>query len=381
MLGLIFIAPFLLLLVLFTLSNAGEVQLGLWPTDLSVQAPLSVAVLIASAVFFHSGRHRGGARVPGAAPPGTPGGKPGSQPGDGDRPVEATADAGCPRDRTGLMGRPARVKICGINDPAAYAAAAAADWVGFVFFPPSPRFVTPDQAAAIARPGGPAMVGLFVDPTDDDITAALTAIPLDVLQILAKPDRAAAIRARFGRPVWHVAGVSGAADLPHAAHGVDGLLLDAKAPVDAELPGGNATTFDWDHPAGLGCAAALAARWRADAVHGGGRHCPDRGAGGRCQLGRRAVPGGQGPRPSSQRSSAPPGAPARLPPLRFRLRTHDQAGTGSGQRGAEQHSFHPQHGDHEHEHQRIPDHGIRAPAGHAIDAERIIGARQQHGAA
>ena len=143
------------------------------------------------------------------------------------------------------MGRPARVKICGINDPAAYAAAAAADWVGFVFFPPSPRFVTPDQAAAIARPGGPAMVGLFVDPTDDDITAALTAIPLDVLQILAKPDRAAAIRARFGRPVWHVAGVSGAADLPHAAHGVDGLLLDAKAPVDAELPGGNATTFDW----------------------------------------------------------------------------------------------------------------------------------------
>ena len=52
MLGLIFIAPFLLLLVLFTLSNAGEVQLGLWPTDLSVQAPLSVAVLIASAVFF-----------------------------------------------------------------------------------------------------------------------------------------------------------------------------------------------------------------------------------------------------------------------------------------------------------------------------------------
>jgi uncharacterized integral membrane protein len=52
MLGLIFISPFLLLLVLFTLSNAGEVQLGLWPTDLSVQAPLSVAVLVASAVFF-----------------------------------------------------------------------------------------------------------------------------------------------------------------------------------------------------------------------------------------------------------------------------------------------------------------------------------------
>ena len=52
MLGLIFISPFLLLLVLFTLSNAAPVQLGLWPTDLSLQAPLSVAVLVASAVFF-----------------------------------------------------------------------------------------------------------------------------------------------------------------------------------------------------------------------------------------------------------------------------------------------------------------------------------------
>ena len=52
MLGLIFIAPFLLLLVLFALSNQGTVDLGLWPTDLSVQAPLSVAVLVASAVFF-----------------------------------------------------------------------------------------------------------------------------------------------------------------------------------------------------------------------------------------------------------------------------------------------------------------------------------------
>jgi lipopolysaccharide assembly protein A len=52
MLGLIFISPFLLLLVMFTLSNEGVVQLGLWPTDFSVQAPLSVAVLVISAVFF-----------------------------------------------------------------------------------------------------------------------------------------------------------------------------------------------------------------------------------------------------------------------------------------------------------------------------------------
>lgn len=143
------------------------------------------------------------------------------------------------------MTQPARVKICGINDPAAYAAAATADWVGFVFFPPSPRFVTPAQAAALAQPGGPAKVGLFVDPTDDDIAATLKVIPLDVLQVLASPARAAALRTQFGRPVWRVVGVRSAADLPHAAEGVDALLLDAQAPADASLPGGNATTFDW----------------------------------------------------------------------------------------------------------------------------------------
>ncbi len=143
------------------------------------------------------------------------------------------------------MTRPARVKICGINDPVAYAAAAAADWTGFVFFPPSPRFVTPVQAAAIAQPGGPAKVGLFVDPRDDEIAATLKALPLDVLQVLASPARASEIRAKFGRPVWRVVGVTSAADLPAAAAGVDGLLLDAQAPTGAVVPGGNATAFDW----------------------------------------------------------------------------------------------------------------------------------------
>ena len=143
------------------------------------------------------------------------------------------------------MPRPARVKICGINDPAAYEAAASADWTGFVFFPPSPRFVTPAQAAALAQPGGPAKVGLFVEPGDDDIAAALKAISLDVLQVLATPERAAAIRTRFGRPVWRVVGVTAAGDLPRDTGGIDGLLLDAQAPPEATVPGGNATAFDW----------------------------------------------------------------------------------------------------------------------------------------
>lgn len=141
------------------------------------------------------------------------------------------------------------VKICGINTPAALDAAAdaGADYVGFVFFPPSPRAVTPAEAAALSayRPDGPARVGLFVDPADDDVAAALAALRLDVLQIHGAAGRAAELRARFGVPVWAVAGVASPADLPTDAPGVDGLLLDAKAPPGAVLPGGNARVFDW----------------------------------------------------------------------------------------------------------------------------------------
>jgi phosphoribosylanthranilate isomerase len=141
------------------------------------------------------------------------------------------------------------VKICGINDPAALAAAAeaGADWIGFVFYPPSPRFVTPAQASAISHShlGGPARVGLFVEPSDAEVAAALASVGLDVLQVYADAERATALRRRFGLPVWHAVGVARAADLPRAAEGVDGFLLDAKPPKDAALPGGNARRFDW----------------------------------------------------------------------------------------------------------------------------------------
>lgn len=143
----------------------------------------------------------------------------------------------------------AKVKICGINGVEALSAAAAAgaDWVGFVFFPRSPRYVTPDRAAELsaAHPGGPARVGLFVEPADADVAAALGAVRLDVLQVHASPARAAALRARFGVPVWSVIAVATDADLPQAAPGIDGLLLDAKAPAGATRPGGNAQSFDW----------------------------------------------------------------------------------------------------------------------------------------
>ncbi len=142
-----------------------------------------------------------------------------------------------------------RVKICGINSAEALDAAveAGADYVGFVFFPRSPRAVTPAQAVALSlgRPGGPARVGLFVDPTDDDVVGALATITLDVLQIYGAPGRAAELRARFGVATWAAMGVNSASDLPLIAPGVDGLLIEAKAPPSATQPGGNAQLFDW----------------------------------------------------------------------------------------------------------------------------------------
>lgn len=122
-----------------------------------------------------------------------------------------------------------------------------AEWVGFVFFPPSPRALTPAEAWAIARrhPGGPGLIGLFVEPTDADLEQTLAAVPLAGLQVHATAERIASIQARFGLPVWHAIGVAAASDLPREAHGVDRLLLDRKPPDGSAVPGGNARPFDW----------------------------------------------------------------------------------------------------------------------------------------
>jgi phosphoribosylanthranilate isomerase len=142
-----------------------------------------------------------------------------------------------------------KVKICGINDPVAFdtAVEAGADWVGFVFFPPSPRSVTPAAAAALSHriAGGPPRVGLFVDPDEEAIARVLDAVRLDALQIYGVRDNLRAIQARFGLPVWRAVGIGGSADLPSDVFGADRLLLEAKPPAGSNRPGGNATTFDW----------------------------------------------------------------------------------------------------------------------------------------
>lgn len=158
---------------------------------------------------------------------------------------------------------PALVKICGLNDAAGFdaARAAGADMVGFVFVPASPRAVTPAAAAALsarapaAAAGGPRRVGLFVDPDDAAVAAALAALPLDLLQLhgTESPARCATLRARFGVGVMKALGVAAPADLDVLdayAPVVEHLLLDARAPPGATLPGGNAAAFDWGLTAG-----------------------------------------------------------------------------------------------------------------------------------
>ena len=143
----------------------------------------------------------------------------------------------------------ARVKICGIKDPVAFdtAVQAGADWIGFVFFPASPRFVSPARAAELSArsKAGPPRVGLFVDPTLVDIAAALREIRLDVLQLYGAQGEISAVRARFGLPVWRAKGIAAATDLPADTGDADAWLLEAKPPADATRPGGNAVSFDW----------------------------------------------------------------------------------------------------------------------------------------
>ncbi len=142
------------------------------------------------------------------------------------------------------------VKICGINDAAAFDAVveAGADYVGFVFFPPSPRYVTGGEAKLLSErhKGGPKRVGLFVDPNLDEVDGILQDISLDILQVHGAPETVAALRGRFGRLVWRQVGVESEADFPARDEVSDGFIVEAKPPKGATRPGGNAVRADWD---------------------------------------------------------------------------------------------------------------------------------------
>jgi len=158
------------------------------------------------------------------------------------------------------MDKAIRVKICGLRDADAVDAAVSggADYVGFNFFPKSPRYVTPVLAAALAAqvPTGIAKVGLVVNPDNAALDDLLSQAPLDFIQLhgAETPDRVVEVKRRTGLPVIKVVGVADESDLAQvAAHAAvaDQILVDTKPPKNAILPGGNGVAFDWGLVAGL----------------------------------------------------------------------------------------------------------------------------------
>ncbi len=146
------------------------------------------------------------------------------------------------------------IKICGISSPDILEAVIAArgDFIGLVFYAPSPRHVSLARAAELgARAAGRVgRVGLFVNTPVLEIAAAVDAAGLDAIQLhgAESPAQVAAIRQRFALPVWKVLTIAEAADLDKVARYskvADLALLDAKTPAGA-LPGGMGLTFDWN---------------------------------------------------------------------------------------------------------------------------------------
>lgn len=152
------------------------------------------------------------------------------------------------------------VKICGLSTPETLKAAldAGADMVGFVRFARSPRHVELEAGRDLSRlaAGHALRVLLLVDPDDGELDEAVAALAPELIQLHGHetPDRTAAIRARTGRPVMKAIAVGEAADLARVAPYravADRILLDAKPPKEALLPGGNGLAFDWTLLSGL----------------------------------------------------------------------------------------------------------------------------------
>lgn len=147
-----------------------------------------------------------------------------------------------------------KVKICGVRNEDALEAAveAGADFVGLVFYPPSPRSVSLSRARALAdrSKGRVATVAVLVDADDALISDIVNGVRPDMLQLHGQetPERCADIRTLSGKPIIKAVPVSSADDISAAERyrdAADLMLFDAKVPTGALLPGGNGVPFDW----------------------------------------------------------------------------------------------------------------------------------------
>ncbi len=147
--------------------------------------------------------------------------------------------------KTGLQ-----IKICGLNTPEAVLAARGASHNGFVFYPPSPRSVSPRRAGELARDATARRVAVVVDPDDGLVESILEFLSPDFLQLHGHetPDRARDLADRYGVGIMKALRISAPVDVEDALiwDGVaDALLFDARPPAGATLPGGNGASFDW----------------------------------------------------------------------------------------------------------------------------------------
>ena len=196
------------------------------------------------------------------------------------------------------MAQP-KIKICGISTAESLDAVirARSEYVGFVFFPPSPRNVSMAQAALLGARSAHRIsrVGLFVDADDALIAEAIAAAGLDAVQLHGEenPERVALVKARFGLPVWKAIAVAKPGDIDRAAGYVgaaDLTLFDAKTPKGT-LPGGMGLSFDWSllsswkNRAAWGLAGGLTAGNVAEAARFTGAPLVDTSSGVECAPG------------------------------------------------------------------------------------------------
>ncbi len=148
------------------------------------------------------------------------------------------------------------MKICGIEraESVDIAIEYGADYIGFVFYSPSPRNLTLEKAKQLKSriPKHVTTVGLFVDPTNSEIDDVLAAIDLDLIQLHGdeNPSRVLEIKRQTHLPILKAIRLGSHADLAISKNYyevADHLLFDAKVPTTSPkiLPGGNAISFDW----------------------------------------------------------------------------------------------------------------------------------------
>ncbi|WP_417550391.1 phosphoribosylanthranilate isomerase [Methylophaga sp.] len=140
-----------------------------------------------------------------------------------------------------------RVKICGITrrQDAEFAVKSGVDAIGLVFYEPSPRAVTIEQAAAITAQLSPfvSVVGLFVNATAENVRQTLEQVQLSLLQFHG--DESAEFCEQFNMPYIKAIRMQSAADLIQASKDFSAssaLLLDS---YQYGVPGGTGQTFDW----------------------------------------------------------------------------------------------------------------------------------------